>query len=150
MKRLQHSDYMKLALEEAKKAMDLGEIPVGCIIVKDDVIISTGYNTRETCNDSTGHAEINAIKSACKKLKNWRLAGCTLYVTLEPCPMGMGAIMNSRIDMVVFGAYDIKSGCCGSAFDMNSLSLNHKTEILGGICELQCHNMLNDFFSSVR
>lgn len=146
----QHSDYMDLAIEEAERAFAEGEAPIGCLIVKDGEILAIGRNTRETLQDALGHAEINAIRKACEALHSWRLSGCTLYVTLEPCPMCMGAIINARIDQVVFGAYDPKAGCCGTLADFNKLGFNHKPEILGGIRELRCQQLLSDFFAQLR
>lgn len=147
---MQHSDYMDLAIREAERAAKIGEAPIGCLIVKDGEIIATGHNTRETDHDALGHAEINAIRAACKSLDSWRLSGCTLYVTLEPCPMCMGAIINARIDTVVFGAYDPKAGCCGTLADFTKLGFNHTPEILGGIRELVCRKLLSDFFTNLR
>ena len=148
--KMQHSDYMALALEEAQAAGALGEIPVGCLIVQDDRILSKGRNTRETEKTALGHAEINAIHAACLEQHSWRLSGCSLYVTLEPCPMCMGAILNARIDRVVFGAYDPKAGCCGTLADFSRLGFNHAPEIIGGIRELACSALLQDFFSRLR
>lgn len=148
--KLQPSELMLLALEEAEKALALGEIPVGCVIEKDGVILARGHNTRETEHTALGHAEINAIAEACRELKSWRLSGCTLCVTLEPCPMCMGAILNARIDRVVFGAWDSKAGCCGSLVDLNRQGFNHRVEILGGIRELACGKLLSDFFEKQR
>ncbi|MEG0895111.1 MAG: nucleoside deaminase, partial [Oscillospiraceae bacterium] len=105
--------FMQQALAQAKKAEQIGEIPVGCVITKDEEIISYGYNLRETKNNALYHAEIIAIDNACKTINSWRLEGCTIYVTLEPCPMCMGAIINARISTVVFGSWDKKGGCCG-------------------------------------
>ncbi len=147
---MQHSDYMDLAIREAERAAKIGEAPIGCLIVKDGEIIATGHNTRETDHDALGHAEINAIRAACKSLDSWRLSGCTLYVTLEPCPMCMGAIINARVDTVVFGAYDPKAGCCGTLADFTKLGFNHTPEILGGIRELVCRKLLSDFFTNLR
>lgn len=148
--KMQHSDYIRLAIREARNALAIGETPVGCLIVKDDTIIGRGHNTRETEHTALGHAELNAIREACATLGGWRLDGCRLYVTLEPCPMCMGAIINSRIDLVVFGAYDIKAGCCGSLADFNQLGFNHRTEVLSGICEQECSNLISEFFSLLR
>lgn len=147
---MQHSDYMDLAIREAERAANIGEAPIGCLIVKDGEIIATGHNTREIDHDALGHAEINAIRAACKSLDSWRLSGCTLYVTLEPCPMCMGAIINARVDTVVFGAYDPKAGCCGTLADFTKLGFNHTPEILGGIRELVCRKLLSDFFTNLR
>lgn len=153
--RLQHSDYMDLALQEAETALALGEAPVGCLIVyhsgkPDARIIGRGHNTRETERTALGHAELNAIRQACAALDSWRLEGCTLYVTLEPCPMCMGAILNARIDRVVFGAYDLKAGCAGSLTDFNRMNFNHRTDVLGGIREVPCGELLSRFFAGLR
>ena len=142
--------FMNEAIRLAKKAAELGEVPIGAVIVKDGEIISEGYNLRETEKLSTAHAEISTIESACKKLGGWRLFGCTLYVTLEPCPMCAGAIVNSRIDRVVYGASDIRFGACGSLFNINSYPLNHAFEITKGVCEEECRTLLSDFFSELR
>lgn len=141
---------MELCLKEAATAFSLGEIPVGAVIVKGGEVIASAHNTRETERNALGHAEINAINEACKKLGSWRLSDCTLYVTLEPCPMCMGAIINSRIDTVVFGAYDLKAGCCDSICNFNSLGFNHKPEIYGGISEMKCNEILGRFFKNLR
>lgn len=148
--KLQHSDYMRLALEEARHAHALGEAPVGCLIVRDSTIVGRGHNTRETEHTALGHAELAAIQEACRTLNSWRLEGCRLYVTLEPCPMCMGAILNARIEQVIFGAYDLKAGCCGSLIDFNQLGFNHRAEILGGICERECGELLSEFFQKLR
>ena len=142
--------YKKAAIREAKKAWALGEVPIGCVIVKDEAILSTGRNTRENAQTALGHAEINAIQAACEALHSWRLTGCTLYVTLEPCPMCMGAIINARIERVVFGAYDPKAGCCGTLADFCRMGFNHSPEIIGGIRELSCAALLQRFFSRLR
>ena len=142
--------YMKIALDEARKAYDEGEIPVGAVIVKDGEIISLGRNDREKTNDATGHAEIVAIREACRKLGGWHLDGCELYVTLEPCPMCMGAIVNSRIKRVAFGAKDAKAGACGSVINMCSYPLNHKPTVDSGILSEECAKILSDFFYNKR
>lgn len=142
--------YMKIALDEARKAYDEGEIPVGAVIVKNGEIISLGRNDREKTNDATGHAEIVAIREACRKLGGWHLDGCELYVTLEPCPMCMGAIVNSRIKRVAFGAKDAKAGACGSVINMCSYPLNHKPTVDSGILSEECAKILSDFFYNKR
>ena len=114
--------YMRQAYKEALKAKEIDEVPIGCVIVKDDKIIARGYNKKERNNDVTSHAEINAIRKACKKMNSWRLVDCTLYVTLEPCSMCAGAIYQSRIKRVVFGAYDLKQGALGSALNLYSIN----------------------------
>ena len=143
--------YMKKAIAEAKKASIIREVPVGAIIVKDGKIIARGYNKRESTNDATSHAEMTAIKKACKKLNSWRLVGCDLYVTLEPCPMCSGAIINSRIENVYFGSYDYKSGSFGSVTDLSKVpEYNHHPNVFGGILQEECLNMISDFFKKLR
>ncbi len=147
--------YMKIALKRAKKAAEQDEVPVGALIVKRDEdgnekIISYGYNKREQSKNALTHAELIAINSACKKLKSWRLSGCTLYVTLEPCPMCAGAIINSRIDRVVFGACDKRFGACGSLTNLFDLSFNHSPELCGPIMQEECSAILTDFFKNKR
>lgn len=141
---------MNAAIEQAQKAARIGEVPVGAVIVKGNDIISAAYNQRETQKSAMYHAEVNAINSACSALSGWRLWQCELYVTLEPCPMCAGAIINARIPRVVFGAYDPKAGSCGSVVDLFSLPYNHKPEVVGGVLEEECAAMLRDFFRSLR
>lgn len=145
-----HKKYMTKAIARAKKASDIGEVPIGAVIVYQDKIIATGYNKREKKQSATAHAEIEAIEKACKKLENWRLSECSLYVTLEPCPMCMGAILNARIDNLYFGAYDKRAGCAGSVTDMNMLDINHKVNIISGVMEDECSFMLKSFFKGLR
>ncbi len=142
--------YMKAAIKQAKKAAEKGEVPVGAVIVRDGKIIARAYNTRETDKNALCHAEIKAIKKACKKLGGWRLTRCEMYVTLEPCPMCAGAIVNSRIVSVYYGASDKKAGAFGTLFDMNGFGLNHKPEIYAGILEEECALLLSDFFAELR
>lgn len=142
--------FMEKALIEAKKAYEANEVPVGAVIVRDGRIISDGRNNREESKDATGHAEILAIRKACEKLGTWRLEDCELYVTLEPCPMCMGAIINSRIKRVVFGAKDAKAGACGSVINLNNYPFNHKPETLSGIMAEECRSILSDFFAEKR
>lgn len=143
--------FMQKALKQAEVAYKKGEVPVGAVVVKDGKVTSRGYNLRETTNDPTAHAELLAIKKASKKLDSWRLSGCTLYVTLEPCPMCSGVIVNSRIDRVVFGAYDQKAGCCTTLYHLcNDERFNHRAEILGGVMEEECAKILSDFFKEKR
>ena len=142
--------FMKAALSQAKLAAKKGEVPVGAVIVRDGEIIARAYNTRETDKNALCHAEIKAIRKACKKLGGWRLTRCELYVTLEPCPMSAGAIANSRIVSVYYGASDKKAGAFGTLFDMNTMGLNHKPEIIGGVMEKECAGLLSDFFSELR
>lgn len=143
--------FMKEALRQAKKAAAIGETPVGAVIVRGDKIIARGYNKRETKKNALLHAEIIAINRACKKLRGWRLPECDLYVTLEPCPMCAGAIINSRIVNVYFGAYDKKSGCAGSAADFFKAGLfNHDVKVQGGIMESECASLISGFFKELR
>ena len=144
------SRFMDRAIELAKKAGNLGEVPVGAVIVKDGEIIAEGYNLREQKQNALSHAELEAINNACNALGDWRLDGCTIYVTLEPCPMCAGAIINSRIKKVTFGAYDKKAGSFGSVTDFNSLPYNHKPQIEGGVCERECSEILSRFFKTLR
>ncbi len=142
--------YMKEALKLAKKAADLGEVPVGAVIVYEGKIIARGYNRRETDQDGLAHAELIAIRRACKKIGFWRLEGCTLYVTLEPCPMCTGAIINTRIDRVVIGATDRKGGAMGGVTDLLSHPWNHHPIVEKGILEQPCSEILSDFFRKLR
>ena len=143
--------YMKMAIKEAKKAELLDEVPIGCVIVKDDKVIARGFNTREKDHLVTSHSEINALKKANKKLEDWQLVDCELYVTLEPCPMCAGAIYQARISKVYFGAYDKKQGALGSSFNLYDIpSLNHHPEVSGGILEEECSKLLKDFFKKKR
>lgn len=145
-----HIKYMKEALKEAKKAAEELEVPVGAVIVHKDKIIAKGRNRRETSKNALFHAEIEAINNACKKLNSWRLIGCTLYVTLEPCPMCAGAIINSRISEIIYGANDPKAGSCGSVTDLFSLPYNHKPVVTGGILKDECAEILTNFFKNLR
>ncbi|MCL2054788.1 MAG: nucleoside deaminase [Oscillospiraceae bacterium] len=144
--------YMSQALKLAEVAASLGEVPVGAVVVRDcdGVIVGSGYNRREIDKDALAHAEITAIRNACETLGSWRLHGCTLYVTLEPCPMCAGAIINARLDKVVFGAYDYKSGSVGSVINLFELSYNHKPLYEGGAMEEQCGGILSRFFKELR
>lgn len=141
---------MRAALGEAQKAMAQGEVPVGAVIVRDGEIISTGYNKREQNKMATAHAELMAIEDACRILGGWRLSGCTLYVTLEPCPMCAGAIINSRLDRVVYGTADSASGCVGSVINFNAYPFNHAFDTTGGVCEEECAEILRRFFAAKR
>ena len=142
--------YMLLALEEAKKAAEIGVVPIGAVIVRRGEVIASAHNGRETTFDATAHAETSAIRNACQKLNGWHLTDCTLYVTLEPCPMCAGAIINSRIEKVVFGAYDNREGSFGSLINLNFYPLNHKPEIVFGICEKEASAQLQEFFKCLR
>ena len=142
--------YMMLAMMEAEKAAAAGDVPVGALIVKDGEIVARGYNTREQCGDVLGHAELNAIREATRKLGDWRLTGCTLYVTLEPCPMCTGACIQARLDRIVFGAFDKKAGCCGSVLDLTALHLESEPDIFAGVLDDVCAAQLDSFFKSRR
>lgn len=141
---------MNAALKEAKKAYEKGEAPVGAVIVKDGKIIARAHNLREIKNDPTGHAELTAIQKAAKKLKAWRLTDCDLYVTLEPCPMCAGAIIQSRIKRVYYGADDSKAGAAGSVINLFENEFNHKVEVYKGIMEEECAEILKVFFKELR
>ena len=142
--------YMRLALALATEAAAEGEVPVGAVIVRDGAVVGTGRNRRETARSALAHAEIEAIADACRRLGGWRLFGSTLYVTLEPCPMCAGAIINARIDRVVYGARDSKAGSCGSVTDLFALPYNHKPAAEGGLLEGECGAVLSDFFRGLR
>ena len=143
--------YMKEAIKQAKKAAAIGETPIGAVIVHNGEIIARAYNRRETKKNALLHAEICAIDKACKKLGGWRLPNCEMYVTLEPCPMCSGAIINARIDKVYFGAYDAKSGCAGSVINLFEGGLfNHNVDVTGGVMQEECANMLSSFFKELR
>lgn len=143
--------FMQEALKCAQKAFISQEVPVGALIVKDGKIISKGYNKSVKSSDTTAHAEIIAIRKACKKLKNYRLNGCTIYVTIEPCAMCAGALIWARVNRIVFGAYDAKAGACGSVFNIVSeKKLNHKIEVYGGLLEEECATIIKEFFKSKR
>lgn len=147
----QDEKYMKKALEQAKKAQALMEVPIGCVIVCDDKIIARGYNRRNTEGSTLAHAEIIAIRKAAKKLGDWRLEGCTMYVTLEPCQMCAGALVQSRIDRVVIGSMNPKAGCAGSVINLlNMDKFNHQVEITQGVLGDECSKMLSDFFKDLR
>ena len=142
--------YMGLALEEAKKSLALAEVPVGAVVVCEGEVVAAAYNTRETDKNAIKHAEVEAISRACQRLGGWRLHKCELYVTLEPCPMCAGALVNSRIDRVVYGAKDMLAGCCGSVINFNSYPFNHSFSIEGGVCEDECRALLQEFFNKKR
>lgn len=141
---------MRMALELAARAAELGEAPVGCVIVRDGEIIGRGYNVREMDGTALGHAELIAIEEACRAVGGWRLCGCELYVTLEPCPMCAGACINSRIDRVIYGADDKKAGSVGSVTDLFELPYNHKPEVTRGVLSEECAGVLTSFFSKLR
>lgn len=145
-------EYMKRALELARMAYGEGEVPVGAVVVKKTTgeIVGEGRNMREGAKNALAHAEIMAIDAACKKLGGWRLPDCAIYVTLEPCPMCCGAIINSRIDNVYFGAYDYKSGSASSVQKMFEYPYNYKPEVVGGVMETECAELLSSFFRDLR
>ena len=147
---MDHQYYMTQALELAKEAFRDGEVPVGCVIVCDDKIVGRGRNRREVDKTALGHAEIEAIADACKNLGGWRLWQCTMYVTLEPCPMCAGAIINARIPKVVFGASDEKCGACGSVCDLFAMDFNHHPQVEKGIMEEESKELLSQFFLKLR
>ncbi|QKS69612.1 nucleoside deaminase [Paenalkalicoccus suaedae] len=143
--------WMELALREADKAASIGEVPIGAVIVKDEEIIATAYNRREASQMATAHAELLAIEEACRVTGSFRLDGCTLYVTLEPCPMCAGAIINSRLDRVVFGATDAKAGCCGTLYNLTGdTRFNHQPVVVSGVLEEETGTRLSTFFQSLR
>ncbi|MDD6101642.1 MAG: tRNA adenosine(34) deaminase TadA [Clostridiales bacterium] len=143
--------YMKKALSYARKAYALNEVPIGCVIVKDEKIIASGYNRRNTDGQTLSHAELTAIRRASKALGDWRLEGCEMYVTLEPCQMCAGALVQSRIDRVYIGAMNKKAGCCGSIINLlNNESFNHRVEQVTGVLGEECSAILSDFFRELR
>lgn len=143
--------YMKEAIKQAKKAYALDEVPIGCVIVQDNKIIARGYNRRNTDKNALAHAEISAIKKASKKTGDWRLEDCTMYVTLEPCQMCAGAIVQSRMKKVVIGAMNPKAGCAGSVINILQMKqFNHQAEMENGILEKECADMLSTFFKELR
>lgn len=142
--------YMREALLLAEEAAAAGEVPVGAVIVKNGKVIGRGRNDREENADATGHAEINAIRDACAATGDWRLTGCTIYVTLEPCVMCTGACINARLERIVFGAFDKKAGCCGSVSDLTALHLDSEPDVFAGVLEEECTGILKRFFDSKR
>lgn len=143
--------YMREALRQAEKASAAGDVPIGCVIVYDDKIIARGYNKRNQQKTTLGHAEISAIQKASKKLGDWRLEGCTMYVTLEPCPMCAGAIVQARIPYVVVGAMNPKAGCAGSILNLLQMErFNHQSELVTGVLEEECREMMKEFFRKLR
>jgi len=147
---LEDTVFMEAALALAREAAREGEVPVGCVVVCNGEIVGRGRNRRETEKTALGHAEIEAISQACKRLGGWRLWQCTLYVTLEPCPMCAGAIINARIPRVVFGAEDAKCGACGSVCDLFAMNFNHHPTVEKGVCREACVQLLTDFFQQLR
>ncbi|WP_438447514.1 tRNA adenosine(34) deaminase TadA [Gorillibacterium sp. sgz5001074] len=148
---MDHQIWMQEAIAEARKAEAIGEVPIGCVIVRDGEIVGRGHNLRETAHDPTAHAEMIAIKEASTRLGAWRLLGCTLYVTLEPCPMCAGAIVNSRIPAVVYGAPDPKAGCAGTLMNLlQEERFNHRVELVPDILREECGLLLTNFFRKLR
>ena len=148
---MDHEIYMHHALDLAKQCIPDGDVPVGCVIVgPDGTIVGEGRNRREADGLATAHAEVEAINMACKTLNSWRLSGCTLYVTLEPCPMCAGAIINARVDEVRYGAKEEKSGCCGSVLNLFEERFNHHPRISGGLLLDECQAVLLEFFKNLR
>jgi len=148
---MDHQFYMREALKQAQKALELGEVPIGAVLVKGNNILAQGFNYRETSNDPTAHAEIRVIRKGAKLLRSWRLHDCTLYVTLEPCPMCAGAILNSRIKRLVFGAFDPKGGAAGTIVNLlEDVRFNHRVEIISGVLEEDCKEILQSFFKKLR
>lgn len=147
---MEHEEYMRQALELARLAMAEGEVPVGCVIVRDGAVVGRGRNRRETAQTALGHAELEAIAQACRTLGGWRLAGCALYVTLEPCPMCAGGILSARIPELYYGAKDAGFGACGSILNLFEEDFRHHPKIVGHILEEECAQLLQDFFAQVR
>ncbi|CAM3665402.1 tRNA adenosine(34) deaminase TadA [Saccharibacillus brassicae] len=146
-----HEHWMRLALEEARKAEALGEVPIGAIIVRGGEIVGRGYNLRETTHDATAHAEMIAIREASERIGAWRLLDCTLYVTLEPCPMCAGAIVQGRVPLVVYGTPDPKAGCAGTLMNLlQEPRFNHRTDLIEGVLREECAEMLSAFFRGLR
>lgn len=147
---MDHEDYMRRALELAARAAEHGDVPVGCVIVRDGEIVGEGRNRREERGDATAHAELEAIRDACGRLGSWRLHGCTLYVTMEPCPMCAGGIINARLRAVRYGAKDEKAGACGSVLNLFEERFNHRPRLYRGPLERECEEMLQTFFQNLR
>lgn len=143
-------EFMRLALAQAEQAAELGEVPVGAVIVRNGEVITKAGNRRECDHRATAHAELLAIEQACEQVGSWRLHDCTLYVTLEPCPMCAGAIVNARVGRVVFGCKDARAGAMGSVLNMPSYPLNHRPQLTVGVCENQCREILQSFFAQRR
>lgn len=148
---MDHENFMRLALDLARECTPDGDVPVGCVIAAPDgTILGWGRNRREELGRATAHAEIEAINMACSAVGNWRLEGCTLYVTLEPCPMCAGAIINARIAAVRYGAREDKSGCCGSVLNLFEERFNHRPRVYDGLLEEECRGLLEEFFQNLR
>lgn len=148
---MRYDQWMKEAIREAEQAEAKGEVPIGAVLVREGEIIGRGHNLRESHQDPTAHAEMIAIREAARLLEGWRLAGCELYVTLEPCPMCAGAILLSRLDTLVYGAYDPKGGCAGTLMNLpRDDRFNHQVDVVGGILEQECGELLRSFFRKLR
>ena len=148
---MNHEKYMQSALYLAERAFKEGEAPIGCVVIDaKGELIGAGFNKREQKKDATSHAEIEAISQACKKIGDWRLSGCCIYVTLEPCPMCVGAIIMSRIEKVFFGAREPKTGSCGSVINLFMEAFGHKVQVTGGVMEKECSELLSKFFKGLR
>lgn len=147
---MEDKDFMLLAIEQARLAANEGEVPVGAVITRRGEVVSVGRNRREKGKNALYHAEIEAIDSACKALGGWRLWECEMFVTMEPCPMCAGAIINSRLRRVVFGAYDEKAGSCETVVNLFELPFNHKPEVISGFMREECASLLSDFFKALR
>ncbi|OWR26609.1 tRNA adenosine(34) deaminase TadA [Saccharibacillus sp. O23] len=146
-----HEYWMRFAIEEARKAEAIGEVPIGAVIVRGGEIVGRGYNLRETTHDATAHAEMIAIREASERIGAWRLLDCTLYVTLEPCPMCAGAIVQGRVPLVVYGTPDPKAGCAGTLMNLlQEPRFNHRTESIEGVLQEECSALLSDFFRGLR
>ncbi len=147
----EHRYFMKKAIHQAKRAMALGEVPIGCVIVFEGRVIGRGFNERLSKHSTLAHAEMTAIRQACRKLGDWRLEGCTMYVTLEPCQMCSGAIVQARIDRVVVGTDNPKAGCAGSILNLLQMKeFNHRVDIVNGVCADECKDLLQTFFRDMR
>ncbi len=147
----EHQYFMKKAIHQAKRAMALGEVPIGCVIVYEGQVIGRGFNERLSKHSTLAHAELTAIRQACRKIGDWRLEGCTMYVTLEPCQMCSGAIVQARIDRVVVGTDNPKAGCAGSILNLLQMKeFNHRVDIVNGVCADECKDLLQTFFRDMR
>lgn len=147
---MEREEYMRQALALAEEAAGHGDVPVGCVVVKDGAVIGRGCNRREERGDAVAHAEVEAIRQACRAVGGWNLHDCALYVTLEPCPMCAGAIINARVGTVCYGARDEKAGACGSVLDLFAERFNHRPRVYGGVLKEACAALLQDFFHNLR
>lgn len=147
---MEREEYMRQALDLAEEAAGHGDVPVGCVVVKDGAVIGRGCNRREERGDAVAHAEVEAIRQACRAVGGWNLHDCALYVTLEPCPMCAGAIINARVGTVCYGARDEKAGACGSVLDLFAERFNHRPRVYGGVLKEACAALLQDFFHDLR